>query len=229
MNTPDSSPSRRLIPLILVLVLTLGHLRSVLAQQSAPAWRINPSASSLSFSTTKAGSAGVGGITEVMRFRSFKGGLDTQGRIHLDIELKSVDSGIALRDERLQTMLWNVSSQPAVHFSAQIQPEVWRTLQQGHASMTIALDGVLTMAGKSKSVQSQLTVALVGDKLLVSTRYPIIVNANDFDLQGGVEALRAIMGLNFIATSAPVTFQLELVRASGHASPAGPGLAPPTR
>lgn len=229
MHSTDAHPLARLIKLMLVLGLALGHLGAVLAQHPPLLWQINLNASSLNFSTTKSVSPGVGGITEVMRFKSFQGGLDAQGRIQLDIGLTSVDSGIALRDERLQTMLWNVASRPTVHFSAQLTPEDLRALQRGQESVPISVAGVLTMAGQSRSVQSQMQVTPMRDKLMVSTRQPIIVNADDFGLHAGVEALRAIMGLSFISTSVPVTFQLELVRAAQHARLADGGQTFPAR
>jgi len=52
-------------------------------------------------------------------------------------------------------------------------------------------------------------VARVGDhSLLVTTNRPVIVNAWEFALGEGVEALRAIAGLDSISMGVPVSFVL---------------------
>lgn len=191
------------------IVALSGTGSNVIAQESF-AWQINQHASSLTFNTTKSGAAGVGGITETMRFKSFKGGLSSQGKIELTINLSSVDTGIPIRDERLQTMFWNVAAHPTVNFAGQLSSEEMKKISTGKESVVVMVEGQLTMAGQTKSIKTQLQVTSTNHKLYVSTRQPIVINANDFGLNAGVEALRAIMGLNYLSTSAPVTFTLEL-------------------
>jgi polyisoprenoid-binding protein YceI len=174
---------------------------------SAPL-QINSAASSLSFNTTKSGAVGVGGITETMQFTRYEGGLDAQGRIALKIDLSSIDSGIGLRNERMQSLLWNVGQYPSVTFTAQLSPETVQKLHQ--TPMLVDVEGQLTMAGQSKPVKTQLQVTPVAGKVLVSTRRPILVNAADYGLTAGVEALREVMGLSYMSTTVPVTLNLEL-------------------
>lgn len=180
------------------------------AQSQHPAWQINLPSSSLTFNTTKSGVAGVGGVTETMRFNHFKGGMDAQGNIQLHIDLASVDSGIAIRDERLQTMFWQVATHPNVNFTAKVKPEDLQKINAGKASLTVTVAGQLTMAGQSKPIQAELHVTPLHNKRIISTRRAVVINAGDFGMTEGVEALRAIMGLTYLSTSAPVTFQLEL-------------------
>ncbi|MFV0275687.1 MAG: hypothetical protein ACK5HY_00645, partial [Parahaliea sp.] len=47
-----------------------------------------------------------------------------------------------------------------------------------------------------------------GDLLRVVTTRPVVVNAGDFDLVKGIEALRQVAGLKTISTAVPVTFSL---------------------
>lgn len=149
-----------------------------------------------------------------MRFKSFKGGLSSQGKIELTIDLSSVDTGISIRDERLQTMFWNVTAHPTVNFAAQLSSEEMKKISAGKESVVVMVEGQLTMAGQTKPIKTQLQVTPANHKLYVNTRQPIVINANDFGLNAGVETLRAIMGLNYLSTSAPVTFALELNMAS---------------
>lgn len=202
------------LALIFIAIVGLsGTVSPVMAQESS-AWQIHQPTSSLTFNTTKSGAAGVGGITETMRFKSFKGGLSSQGKIELTIDLSSVDTGISIRDERLQTMFWNVATHPTVNFSGQLSSEEMKKISAGKESIVVMVEGQLTMAGQTKPIKTQLQVTPTNHKLYVSTRQPIVINANDFGLNAGVEALRAIMGLNYLSTSAPVTLSLELNMAS---------------
>jgi len=202
----------------LSLVLAVSVLASVpaIASDVPLVWQVNPAASSLTFNTTKAGAAGVGGITETMRFSRYEGGLDGQGRIQLKIDLSSIDSGIGIRDERMQSLLFKVGTYPSVTYSAQIKPEEQKKISQ--EAVVLDVEGQLTMAGQSKPVKAQLMAYTLNGKVMVSTRKPILIKADDFGMTEGVEALREIVGLNFLGSTVPVTFQLELKKPAAKAA-----------
>jgi polyisoprenoid-binding protein YceI len=207
-----------------LLVAALGSGTSAVAKSALTPLRVHTAGSVLNFNTTKAGTAGVGGVTETMQFKRFDGGLDAEGRISLNIDLSSIDSGIGIRDERMQSMLWNVGQYPSVSFSGQIKPDALPT--KAGETVVLEVQGELTMAGQRKPIIALLQVSVWQDRWLVGTRKPIVVKADDFGLTAGVESLRAIMGLNYLSSSVPVTFQLELKPVSAKsdkkaAAPAG--------
>jgi polyisoprenoid-binding protein YceI len=175
-----------------------------------PGWAIDNAQSNLNFVSTKAGQAGVGGIGEVQTFKRFSGGLDATGQIKLVIDLGSVDTGVEIRDERLRTMLWNVKATPLATFSAKLSPENMAKLSRDAIS-DIDVAGQLELAGQTKPVSTQLRATRIsGNKMMVVTRAPIVINSNDYGLKAGVEAMREVMGLNFLASTAPVNFALVL-------------------
>jgi polyisoprenoid-binding protein YceI len=177
---------------------------------SAQNWAINNNQSTLNFVTTKAGQQGVAGISETQSFKRYSGGIDQNGKILLNIDLASVDTGIEIRDERLRTMLWNVKATPQATFTAQLPLEALKSVGTSGVQ-NIELNGQLQMGGQTKPVVAIVRVSrLATDQLLVVTRSPILINANDYGLRPGVEALREVMGLNFLAGSAPVSFTLVL-------------------
>jgi hypothetical protein len=67
----------------------------------------------------------------------------------------------------------------------------------------------LDLHGRTQSLSAELLVTRVGDGVLVSTRKPIIVNAEPFGLAAGVEALREVAGLSRISHAVPVSFVVE--------------------
>jgi polyisoprenoid-binding protein YceI len=180
------------------------------ANSSTQNWAIDSTQSTLNFVTTKAGQQGVAGISETQSFKRYSGGIDQNGKIALNIDLASVDTGVEIRDERMRTMLWNVKATPQATFTAQLPAEALKSV--GNTGVqNIELNGQLQMGGQTKPVVANVRVSkLANDQLLVVTRNPILINANDYGLRPGVEALREVMGLNFLAGSAPVSFTLVL-------------------
>jgi polyisoprenoid-binding protein YceI len=179
------------------------------ASIAASAWAVNTAQSNLNFVTTKAGQPGVGGIDEVQSFKSFSGGLSAQGQIRLAIDLTSVKTGVDIRDERIQNM-FGVKLTPQAVFTAQLAPAALEGLNRPGVQ-NIEVQGQLSIAGQTKPATALLQVTRLGaNQLSVATRSPIVINAADFGLRAGVEAMREVMGLNFLSSSAPVTFNLLL-------------------
>jgi len=114
-----------------------------------------------------------------------------------------------------------------VTFSAQIKAEDLQKINTAKESVQFTVEGQMTMAGQTKPIQAQLQVTPLNNKLIINTRQAIVVDASDFGLSTGVEALRAIVGLNYLSSSAPVSFQIELVMpASARTKTASAMIAP---
>jgi polyisoprenoid-binding protein YceI len=195
---------------VLILAAALTACTSAPQQTTPAAYRVDAQQSALHFVTTKAGQAGAGGVSEVGQFSRFVGGLGADGRITLEIDLASVDTGIGIRDDRMRTILFNVAAMPKAVFAAQVDPAMVAGISV-NSSRDIDLNGTLTLAGQSKPVAAKLRVSrLERGSLQVATRVPIIVDVNQYGMKSGVEALREVVGLNFLASAAPVTFTLAL-------------------
>jgi polyisoprenoid-binding protein YceI len=139
-----------------LLVTALGCGTAALAKSALTPLRVHTAGSVLNFNTTK---AGVGGVTETMHFRRFEGGLDAQGRISLNIDLSSIDSGIGIRDERMQSMLWNVGQYPSVSFSGQVKPEALPS--KTGETVVLEVQGELTMVEQRKPITALLQVSVL--------------------------------------------------------------------
>lgn len=173
-------------------------------------YRVDTAQSAMQFVTLKAGQAGAGGIAEVQRFSRFGGGIDAAGKVTLDIELASVETGIGIRDDRIRNMLFNVAVNPSARFAAQLQP-AWLASLPAASSKDLDVSGELSLAGQTRPVAAQLRVTrLASGRLQVATRSPVVIDLATYGLKPGVEALREVMGLNFLAASAPVSFALVL-------------------
>jgi polyisoprenoid-binding protein YceI len=212
-DTPMKRSPRTLLAATLAaltLATACSSLETTPAAASASAYRVDATQSAMQFVTLKAGQAGAGGIAEVQRFTHFDGGVDAAGKVTLDIELASAETGISIRDERLRTLLFNVAVNPRARFAAQIDP-AWLAALPVAGTQDVDVAGSLTLAGQTRPVAAQLRATrLASGRLQVSTRSPVVIDLAAFGLKPGVEALREVMGLNFLAASAPVSFALVL-------------------
>jgi len=173
---------------------------------SAPAqaeWTLNGEQSTLSFVSTKAIN-----VAEAHKFAELSGGVDASGQVSIAINLASVDTSIELRDERMREMLFETEQFGSATIGAKVDAAALAGLAAGQ-SLDVTVEGVLTLHGETRPLMMEIVVARSGDaQLLVMSRKPVIVNAPEFKLGEGVEALREIAGLPSISLAVPVSFVL---------------------
>jgi polyisoprenoid-binding protein YceI len=194
---------------ISLLVATSIALAGLIGCSSLPGsnaktpWTLDNDASDLRFVTTKNTN-----VAEVQKFKRLVGEVGPNGEVKLVIDLASVETQIPLRNERLQTMLFEVARFPTAQFEGTVDMKQVKALDVG-ASVDLEVAGTLSIRGQSQDANASLRVVnLRGDRLLVTTRAPILVNASKYDLSQGVEKLREVMGLPNITGTVPVSFAL---------------------
>ena len=162
-------------------------------------------ASQLNFISTKATH-----IAETHGFTRLTGNISGTGVAELNIDLSSVDTGIEIRNTRMQSMLFDVVNFPR----AQIRTELdLAALQSLEGPRRLPISAALSLAGQSAQVNGEvLVVPIDANTVSVTTVQPIVVNANALDLVAGIERLREVAGLPSIGYSVPVTFSLTFNR-----------------
>jgi polyisoprenoid-binding protein YceI len=172
--------------------------------QAQAAWTLDGDASTVSFVTTKAIN-----VAEAHRFGELSGSVDADGQIMVSIGLASVDTSIEIRDERMREMLFQTDQYSQATVSAKVDMAALEAMQPGQSeSMTI--EGMVSLHGESRPIPISVVVARSGaDHLLVTSEKPVIVNATEFKLAEGVEALREVAGLPSISLAVPVSFVLS--------------------
>ena len=174
------------------------------AAPSAASWSLDNDASQVSFVSVKAGDAG-----EVHRFTQISGNLAADGTATVTIELASVDTMIPLRDERMREMLFQTTLFPTATLTTSIDMGLLGKIEPGESTNMIA-DLALQLHDQEIVLTAEMIVARLGDqRLMVSSRKPIIVNAASVDLVNGIEALREIANLPSISKAVPVSFVLS--------------------
>ncbi|MEO1034437.1 MAG: YceI family protein [Pseudomonadota bacterium] len=167
-------------------------------------WTLNPDASKISFTSTKANIA-----AEVHGFRELSGGVDETGRATLEIRLDSVDTAIEIRDERMREMLFETGKYPLATVSLKLDPATLEGLKPGERNLVTA-EAELALHGTMSPVTVEMYVAKLTDKkMIVTSTKPVIVNASTVGLEAGIEKLRNVAGLPSISPAVPVTFALQ--------------------
>ncbi len=166
-------------------------------------WALNNAQSQLSFISIKKGD-----IAEVHRFDQLDGRVDANGNVTLNIQLASVDTAIPIRDQRMREMLFNTNAFPRAILTTKVDSSALDKLATGDI-ITSTVEGKLSLHDQTGAVTAELAIARLGpNKLLVSSRKPLVLQAGDYELLEGVEKLREVAGLSSISKAVPVSFVL---------------------
>lgn len=167
------------------------------------AWNLDSSASYLNFVTTKNTHN-----VEVHNFTRISGAISAAGVATLAIDLSSVNTSIALRDERMRDLLFQITNFPTATATLNLPSGLLTSLTVGDTS-EIQITASLDLHGVTSPVTTKVSVQrLSASRILVQNLSPVVVNAPDYALTTGVEALRAAVGIASISTAVPVDFTL---------------------
>lgn len=178
---------------------------------NAARWLLDAPASSFYFVSVKKSTAGVE-TPENFTFSQLQGTVSSAGQATLTIPLASISTNNTIRDPRMQNLLFESAYLPNLHFTTQLDLAALDTQAVGSIKVQ-SVTGNLVLHGVVKSVVFDAVIMKhANNSISVSTRKPIVINAADFDLAAGVEALRAIASLSNIGEKVPVYFKVFLNR-----------------
>jgi polyisoprenoid-binding protein YceI len=217
-SVAPSSSSRSSVALSSVAPssVALSSVRSSVASSVAPsssattssvattaAWTLDTTASYLNFVTTKNTHN-----VEVHNFTSINGDISAAGVATLTIDLSTVNTGVALRDERMRGLLFDVTNFPTATVTVAVPATLISSLAVGQSAAT-SISASLNLHGVTGAITTKVSVQkLSANRVLVQSLSPILVKAGDYALTDGVEALRAAVGIASISVAVPVDFAL---------------------
>ena len=181
---------------------------SVVAGATSAQWDLDSAKSSIDFISIKNNS-----VAELHTFSTLAGSASRDGKVELTISLDSVETLIAIRNERMREMLFETVKFPVATVTTEIAPGLMSAVAEGG---TVQTEQLLTLS--LHGIEKAMTVPVVisgdsGGNIQVLLARPIIVNAADFGLEAGVAALQAAAGLQAISRAVPVTVHLVFNRA----------------
>ena len=190
--------AKSMFPKLVILLSVLG----VMARAQAD-WTLSES-SRIGFVSIKNNSIG-----ENNAFERVSGSISQSGQVSVSVDLSSVETGVGIRNERLQKMLFEVASFPTATIDAALTDKQIAALEAGGAQ-TESVGVSISLRGKTVNKAANLSVSASGGEVRVMTTQPIVITAQEFGLEAGVAALQQIAGLNAISRSIPVTVDLRL-------------------
>ncbi|MEP1448510.1 MAG: YceI family protein [Paraglaciecola sp.] len=165
-------------------------------------WTLVNDLSSLNFVSTKNQH-----VSEIHHFKTLKGELSPTGKLLIEIDLTSIDSGIEIRDTRMREKLFVVDKFPTANLSAQLSSNLL-SLEEGE-SILATLPAKLDLMGISKTIKVSVQVTGTANNGIIATStQPILISAADFGLASGIEVLQKLAGLSGIGLTVPVSFNL---------------------
>ena len=144
-------------------------------------------------------------VAEVHTFDELSGAIGEDGSVSIEIALASVNTLVPIRNERMQSMLFETDLFPRATITSQINSDGLANMALG-SSEEIGLDFTLELHNQSQTYNATVLVSRQEAGLIATTLKPIVVNAESFDLVAGVEALREVAGLPSISRAVPVSF-----------------------
>lgn len=148
-------------------------------------------------------------VSEIHHFKSIKGTMEKDGKFALDINLASVETGIEIRNTRMQEQLFKVESFPKAHVSAILPADVL-AMDKGQ-NLHIQLPATLSLMGIEKVLDLDLVITkTIDEQYVVTSAQPVLIGAADVGLKEGVEILQKLAGLSSIGLTVPVSFNLVL-------------------
>jgi len=184
MNTKQT-----LLSLIAILGLSLTSI-------SFADMNLDKKYSNVSFVSVKKGT-----VAEGHRIRKLSGSLTDKGILKVTLDLNSIDTKIEIRDQRAKEFLFETEKFAEATLTANIEE-----IKDGISN--ISTEAELSLHGISQKIKVDVTVLKAGDQLLATSTMPIIINAADFKLEGGIKKLQELAKLPSVATSVPVSFVL---------------------
>ena len=172
----------------------------IVSATTSAQWTLSNEASTLSFVTVKADH-----VAEVHTFDELSGAIGEDGSVSIEIALASVNTLVPIRNERMQSMLFETDLFPRATITSQINSDGLANMALG-SSEEIGLDFTLELHNQSQTYNATVLVSRQEAGLIATTLKPIVVNAESFDLVAGVEALREVAGLPSISRAVPVSF-----------------------
>ena len=187
-----------MFPKLVILLSGVGFMAPVQAD-----WTVSDS-SRIGFVSIKNNRIG-----ENNAFERVSGSISESGQVAVSVDLSSVETGIGIRNERLQKMLFEVASFPTASIDAALSDSQIAALRAGGArAESVSVN--ISLHGKTVSKTVNVSVSSSGGDVRVTTTQPIVITAQEFGLESGVAALQQIAGLNAISRSIPITVDLRL-------------------
>ena len=170
---------------------------------SAASWQLDSNGSTLHFVSVKNEQ-----VAETHRFKQLAGSWDGS-IVTINIDVRSMDTHIPIRDERIWQYVLNAEQFAAIAVTAPLAADTLTSLATGQSTVqTLPLS--VSIVGQTAQVSATVRISRLNNStLLATTETPIMLNTNSFNLAAGVAKLQELAGLKSISPMLPVSFSVQ--------------------
>jgi len=197
---------KRNLPVILLGLAIVSAAWYYFYSEAIPGfWAVNAEQSRVTFTSVKNGN-----IEEVHSVGGLAGGADFTGEFSVTIDLRTVETNIEIRNQRMAEFLFETDGFAEARISGQFEVGDFDGLPVGGTLVT-RVNGTLALHGVERPVALDIEVVRTDwDRVIVSSFLPVTINAADFNLEDGLATLQDLAGLDDISPVSEVSFRLVL-------------------
>lgn len=171
------------------------------------AWKLDNSSSQLNFMSVKKET-----IAENHSFAKLSGDIDENAQVNISVDLASVNTNIAIRDDRMKSFVFETSKYSSATFTTVLDKSLLKSLNIGE-DKKLSITGKVAFHGQQQTVTIDVSVVkLSTDKILVNTTRPFFIQADAFGVVAGINKLKELASLPSINYVVPVSFSVLFTR-----------------
>ena len=184
------------------LVFAAAMLISTFSFASTQAqYSLDSEVSAVSFATIK-----LQYVVESAVINRLSGNIDHAGKASVTIPIANIQTGIGIRNQRLNTLFFDSEAYPNAAVSVQLPESIFA---EEFVTKQLDLGALVSLFGTEKTVSFKVNVIKTEDVLVVSTVQPTIVSGNTFGIPSdNLVALAKTVGGIAISDTVPVSFSL---------------------
>ncbi|MFA0140785.1 YceI family protein [Vibrio kanaloae] len=162
-------------------------------------YTLDPKLSNVTFATIKKQF-----VVEPASIKPLSGGLTKDGQFSILLDLKTVSTGVSIRDQRLNELYFESMTFPEVKISGKVDP----SMLSGNPKNT-TIETEVTLHGVTKTIDFPVMVVPSEGFVMVNSTSTIIVNGADFGISAeNLNKLSATVGGLAISDKVPLNFSL---------------------
>ena len=164
-------------------------------------YSLDSEVSAVSFATIK-----LQYVVESAVIDRLSGNIDHAGKASVTIPIANIQTGIGIRNQRLNTLFFDSEAYPNAAVSVQLPDSIFA---EEFVTKQLDLGALVSLFGTEKTVSFKVNVIKTEDVLVVSTVQHTIVSGNTFGIPSdNLVALAKTVGGIAISDTVPVSFSL---------------------
>ncbi len=192
----------KIIAGIISTLILVTSLATNAAHHGDHKWGLSADESKVSYGSIKKGTVG-----ETNYFKTISGSIDKNGKVEVEIDLKSIETNIGIRNERMLKHIFDIAS-PTATLTANVDIAQIKSLAVGDTTL-IDTTGTLAILSNEIEIETTFFIARLGkDRFVAMSDEMIMLKTATLGVDAGIDILQELAKLSSITRVAPVNLRL---------------------